>query len=123
MAYLKFVGQTLALNFSGMPFTSFICFFGGLVPIEIMLSWIQTLSALSSFSIFANICNIVAIAMVVKEDVRVLWGSGSDAGETRALSPTIAGLPFGARMVVFCFEGFGMALEPGGVDEGEACVY
>ena len=107
MAYLKFIGQTLASVFSGMPFTSFIFL---LVPIEIMLSWIRTLSALSPFSIFADVCNVVAIAMVVKEDVRVLWGSGSDVGERRALSPTIAGLPFGAGMAVFCFEGFGMTL-------------
>lgn len=107
VAYLKFIGQTLASVFSGMTFTSFIfC----LVPIEIMLSWIRTLSALSPFTIFADVCNVAAIAMVVKEDVQVLWGSGSDIGERRALSPTIAGLPFGAGVAVFCFEGFGMTL-------------
>ena len=105
MAYLKFVGQTLALNFSGMPFTSFICFFGGLVSIEIMLSWIQTLSALSSFSIFANICNIVAIAMVVKEDVRVLWGSRSDAGETRVCRPPLQGCRLGLGWLCFALKG------------------
>ncbi|RVW82562.1 Amino acid transporter ANT1 [Vitis vinifera] len=102
VAYLKFIGQTLASVFSGMTFTSFIfC----LVPIEIMLSWIRTLSALSPFTIFADVCNVAAIAMVVKEDVQVLWGSGSDIGERRALSPTIAGLPFGAGVAVFALKG------------------
>lgn len=40
-----------------------------LVPVEIGLSWLGSLSALAPFSIFADVCNVLAMGIVVKEDI------------------------------------------------------
>ncbi|CAN1772804.1 Amino acid transporter ANT1, partial [Linum perenne] len=110
VAYLLFIGQNLSsvLNFNGFTTSTFIFM---LVPIEVALCWIGSLSALAPFSIFADVCNLLAMAIVVKEDALKLFGGGDfKFSERQAISSDPGGLPFALGMAVFCFEGFGMTL-------------
>uniref|UniRef100_A0A2C9VD66 Amino acid transporter transmembrane domain-containing protein n=1 Tax=Manihot esculenta TaxID=3983 RepID=A0A2C9VD66_MANES len=109
VAYLVFIGQNLSsiFKFSGVPLSSFIFL---LVPIEIALSWIGSLSSLAPFSIFADVCNVLAMAIVVKEDVGKMLSGEFKFSDRTAITSNIGGLPFAGGMAVFCFEGFGMTL-------------
>ncbi|CAK8544202.1 unnamed protein product [Lathyrus sativus] len=109
VAYLIFIGQNLDSVFqrNGPSVTTYIFM---LVPVEIGLSWIGSLSSLAPFSIFADVCNILAMGIVVKEDARQALEGGLPFGERTAITSNIGGLPFAAGMAVFCFEGFGMTL-------------
>ncbi|KAH9737797.1 Amino acid transporter ANT1 [Citrus sinensis] len=64
--------------------------------------------ALAPFSIFADICNVLAMTLVVKEDVQKILGGEFSFSDRKAVSSNIRGLPFAGGMAVFCFEGFGM---------------
>lgn len=68
VAYFVFIGQNLYSVFQahGLSMASFIFM---LVPVEIGLSWLGSLSALAPFSIFADVCNVLAMGIVVKEDI------------------------------------------------------
>lgn len=109
VAYLVFIGQNLDSVFQkyGPSLASYIFM---LVPVEIGMSWIGSLSALAPFSIFADVCNVLAMGIVVKEDVQVALEDGFSFRERTAITSNIGGLPFAAGMAVFCFEGFGMTL-------------
>lgn len=107
VAYFVFIGQNLHSVFEGLSLASYIFM---LVPVEIGLSWIGSLSALAPFSIFADVCNILAMGIVVKEDVQRALGEGFSFRERTAITSNIGGLPFAAGMAIFCFEGFGMTL-------------
>nr|DAD46545.1 TPA_asm: hypothetical protein HUJ06_016482 [Nelumbo nucifera] len=104
VAYLVFIGQNLSSIVGTHTLTLSSCIFL-LVPVEIALSWIRSLSALSPFSIFADICNVLAIAIVVKEDLQLF-----DGFSKREVITSVGGLPFAGGVAVFCFEGFGMTL-------------
>ncbi|GLJ23089.1 hypothetical protein SUGI_0435880 [Cryptomeria japonica] len=104
IAYLVFIGQNLSSVFTGSAdkYSFFICIF---VPVEIALAWVRTLTSLSPFSVFADICNLLAIAIVIKDDL------GSFQGLEKADAFTsYQALPFVAGVAVFCFEGFSMTL-------------
>ncbi|KDP21930.1 hypothetical protein JCGZ_03068 [Jatropha curcas] len=109
VAYLVFIGQNLASIFKShsYPVSSFIFF---LVLIEIALSWIGSLSSLASFSIIADICNIIAMAVVVKEEVEKLVSGEFKFSDRIAFTSNIGGLAFAGGMAVFCFGGLGMTL-------------
>ncbi|KAJ1390679.1 Amino acid transporter, transmembrane domain [Sesbania bispinosa] len=109
VAYLVFIGQNLDSVFQShvLSSTSYIFM---LVPVEIGLSWIGSLSALAPFSIFADVCNILAMGIVVKEDVQQALEGEFSFGQRTTITSNIGGLPFAAGMAVFCFEGFGMTL-------------
>ncbi|XVF76016.1 hypothetical protein PTKIN_Ptkin13bG0233800 [Pterospermum kingtungense] len=109
VAYLVFIGQNLASVFKGhsLSIASYIFL---LVPIEIALSWIGSLSAFAPFSIFADICNVLAMGFVVKEDIRQAIGGNFSFSDRKAITDNLGGLPFAGGMAVFCFEGFGMTL-------------
>lgn len=109
VAYLVFIGQNLSTVYKGhgLNFKSYIFL---LVPIEIMLSWVGSLSALAPFSIFADICNVLAMGIVVKEDIQQALVGEFSFKERTAITSNIGGLPFAGGMAVFCFEGFGMTL-------------
>ena len=109
VAYLVFMGQNLSSIFNGQGLTMASYIFL-LVPIEIGLSWIGSLSALAPFSIIAGICNVLAIAIVVKQDIQQVIGSEFSFRDGMAITSNIGELPFAAGMAVFCFEGFGMTL-------------
>ncbi|KAH7689477.1 solute carrier family 36 (proton-coupled amino acid transporter) protein [Dioscorea alata] len=108
VAYLIFIGQNLSslLNdTSKHPISPVIFIFLLLLPLEIALSFIRSLSTLAPFSALADACNILAMAIVIKEDFQ-LFNSFS----TRKAFGEVWGLPFTAGVAVFCFEGFSMTL-------------
>ena len=109
VAYLVFIGQNLHSVFQGHGFTMSSYIFM-LVPVEIGLSWIGSLSALAPFSIFADVCNVLSMGIVVKEDIRLALEGGFSFGQRTTITSNIGGLPFAAGVAVFCFEGFGMTL-------------
>jgi proton-coupled amino acid transporter len=68
VAYLVFIGENLHSVFrQSMSSAGFI--FAILLPVQIALSFICSLSTLSPFSIFADVCNVLAMAMVVRRDL------------------------------------------------------
>lgn len=109
VAYLVFIGQNLSAVYKGhgLTFESYIIL---LVPIEIGLSWIGSLSALAPFSIFADICSVLAMTIVIKEDIQQALGGEFSFKDRTAITSNVGGLPFAGGMAVFCFEGFGMTL-------------
>lgn len=109
VAYLIFIGQNLSSVFRVHGFT-FATYIFLLVPLEIVLSWIKTLSALAPFSIFADICNVLAMGFVVKDDIQQALSGHFSFSDIKAVTSNIGGLPFAGGMAVFCFEGFGMTL-------------
>ncbi|KAK7337357.1 hypothetical protein VNO77_17924 [Canavalia gladiata] len=110
IAYLVFIGQNLRSVFQGQGL-SLASYIFMLVPVEIALSWIGSLSALAPFSIFADVCNVLAMGIVVKEDIQQAMGEeGFSFGRRTMITSNVGGLPFAAGMAVFCFEGFGMTL-------------
>ncbi|XP_050382559.1 amino acid transporter ANT1 [Argentina anserina] len=109
VAYLVFVGQNVSSIFNGHGLSVNSCIFL-IVPVEIGLSWIGSLSALAPFSIFAAICNLLAMAIVVKEDIQQAVEGEFSFRDRTAITSNIGGLPFAGGVAVFCFEGFGMTL-------------
>ncbi|XP_021886898.1 amino acid transporter ANT1 [Carica papaya] len=109
VAYLVFIGQNLSSIYSGHGF-SFVTYILLLVPIQIALSWIKSLSSLAPFSIFADICNVLAMCFVLKDDIEQALGGEFSFSDRKAFTSSIGGLPFAGGMAVFCFEGFGMTL-------------
>ncbi|KAJ7971370.1 putative Amino acid transporter [Quillaja saponaria] len=109
VAYLVFIGQNLLSIFKGhgLTFASYVFL---LVPVEIGLSWIGSLAAFAPFSIFADICNALAMGIVLKDDIQQAIGGKFSFAERTAITSNLGGLPFAAGMAVFCFEGFGMTL-------------
>ncbi|KAI3941077.1 hypothetical protein MKW92_045353 [Papaver armeniacum] len=107
VASLIFIGQNLSSIFKhqNIPISWFII---SLIPMEIMLSWIQCLSTLSPFSVFADICNVIAMGIVFKQDLQLFDG----LSERKAITSDgiISRLVFSCGIAVFCFEGIGMTL-------------
>ncbi|KAK8949874.1 hypothetical protein KSP40_PGU016819 [Platanthera guangdongensis] len=108
VAYLIFIVQNLSsfakTNQSLISPSSFI--FLLLLPLELSLSFIRSLSSIAPVSAFADVCNVLAMAIVIKEDFQLFdrfsWGRSAVNG--------IWGLPFAGGVAVFCFEGFSMTL-------------
>ncbi|XP_072981128.1 amino acid transporter ANT1 [Typha angustifolia] len=110
VAYLVFIGHNLSSVFSARAKDSTISpsvfIFAILLPLEIALSFIQSLSSLATFSVFADVCNVLAMAIVIKEDLLLF----DHPFRTRNAFNGIWGLPFAGGVAVFCFEGFSMTL-------------
>ncbi|CAN6203458.1 unnamed protein product [Urochloa humidicola] len=105
VAYLIFIGQNLHSIFSQlMSPAGFI--FAILLPVQIALSFIRSLSSLSPFSIFADVCNVLAMAIVIKEDLQLFDHPFSN----RTAFNGLWAVPFSFGVAVFCFEGFSMTL-------------
>lgn len=111
VSFLIFMGQNLSSVFcsfttnSSISLSTFI--FLLLLPLEIFLSFIRSLSLLTPFSTFATFCNVFAMAVVIKEDINQLadYSFGSRTAFKGAWS-----IPFACGLAVFCFEGFGLTL-------------
>lgn len=109
VAYLVFIGQNLSSVFQGHGLAmSYYIFL--IAVVEVVLSWIPSLAALAPFSIFADICNAIAMGIVVKEDIQKAIAGGISFDKRTAITSNMRGLPFAGGMAVFCFEGFGMTL-------------
>uniref|UniRef100_A0A0D9WWZ9 Amino acid transporter transmembrane domain-containing protein n=1 Tax=Leersia perrieri TaxID=77586 RepID=A0A0D9WWZ9_9ORYZ len=105
VAYLIFIGQNLHSVFSQlMSPAAFI--FAILLPVQIALSFIRSLSSLSPFSIFADVCNVLAMAIVIKEDLQLFNHPFANRNAFNGLWA----IPFTFGVAVFCFEGFSMTL-------------
>jgi proton-coupled amino acid transporter len=104
IAYLIFLGTNLSSIFTGATKqSSFFIFM--LIPFEMCIACVRSLAALAPFSIFADICNMAALALVVREDFRNFKGFGDLNSFTTV--PTIA---FAMGIGIYCFEGFGMTI-------------
>ncbi|OEL31529.1 Amino acid transporter ANT1 [Dichanthelium oligosanthes] len=105
VAYLIFIGQNLHSIFSQlMSPAGFI--FAILLPVQIALSFIRSLSSLSTFSIFADVCNVLAMAIVIKQDLQLF----DHPFANRSAFNGLWAVPFTFGIAVFCFEGFSMTL-------------
>lgn len=103
VAYLVFIGQNLSSIVHTLDPSAFIFI---LVPIEVALSAIRSLASLAPFSAFADACNVLAMGVVVRDDLQVFDGMSGRA----AVAGGVGEVLFAAGMAVFCFEGFGMTL-------------
>ncbi|XP_038971952.1 amino acid transporter ANT1-like isoform X1 [Phoenix dactylifera] len=111
VAYLVFIGQNLSSVFSStktkdQPISPSVFIFLVLLPVEIVLSFIRSLASLAPFSAFADACNVLSMAIVMKEDFQLF----NRPLKTRNAFNGALGLPFAAGVAVFCFEGFSMTL-------------
>uniref|UniRef100_A0ACD5YJ65 Uncharacterized protein n=1 Tax=Avena sativa TaxID=4498 RepID=A0ACD5YJ65_AVESA len=105
VAYLIFIAQNLnSMLPQFMSPDGFI--FAILLPMQIALSFVRSLSSLSPFSIFADVCNVLAMAIVIKEDVRLFDHPFAD----RSAFNGLWAIPFSFGVALFCFEGFSMTL-------------
>lgn len=104
MAYLVFIGQNLASIFTGSTEKNKF-FIYILVPAEIALAWFRTLTSLAPFSVLADVCNLLAMAIVIRDDFNSFQGLENVDAFTGWQA-----LPFVAGVAVFCFEGFSMTL-------------
>ncbi|XP_020150720.1 amino acid transporter ANT1 [Aegilops tauschii subsp. strangulata] len=107
VAYLVFIGQNIS---SVLPALSpAIVVLALLLPVEVALSFVRSLSALAPFSILADACTVLAVAAVVKEDVQLLVERGQPFADRSAFAG-LWGVPFACGVAVFCFEGFCLTL-------------
>lgn len=109
VAYLVFIGQNLFSLFANNNHSLIspsIFIFLVLLPLELSLSFIRSLSSIAPFSFFADTCNILAMAIVIKEDFQLF---DRFPGARSAFNGTW-GLPYAGGVAVFCFEGFSMTL-------------
>ncbi|KAK8926352.1 hypothetical protein KSP39_PZI018009 [Platanthera zijinensis] len=109
VAYLVFIGQNLSSLFANTNHSLIspsIFIFLLLLPLELSLSFIRSLSSIAPFSVFADTCNILAMAIVIKEDFQLF---DRFPRERIAFNGTW-GLPYAGGVAVFCFEGFSMTL-------------
>ncbi|XP_020158344.1 amino acid transporter ANT1 [Aegilops tauschii subsp. strangulata] len=105
VAYLIFIAQNLhSMLTQFMSPDTFI--FAILLPMQIALSFVRSLSSLSPFSIFADACNVLAMAIVIKEDIRLFDHPFAD----RSAFNGLWAIPFSFGVALFCFEGFSMTL-------------
>lgn len=104
VAYLIFLGQNVSSVITGFTSQASFCIFI-LIFFEIFLACVRSLAALAPFSIFADACNVAAMALVIKDDFHNFKGFGG-------LNPftTWGSIPFAIGVAIYCFEGFGMTL-------------
>lgn len=79
-----------------------------LLPLEIALSFVRSLSFLAPFSAFATLCNVFAMVVVIKEDVDKIAGSSFETSGSAFKG--FGCIPFVLGFSVFCFNGLGMTL-------------
>ncbi|BBN18878.1 solute carrier family 36 (proton-coupled amino acid transporter) [Marchantia polymorpha subsp. ruderalis] len=104
VAYMIFVGRNVASAFTG-DVAQYGLVIALLFPLEVLLAWVRSLAGLAPFSIFADVCNVLAMAIVVKDDVRDVAG----LDHIKALTSWSA-MPFAMGVAIYCYEGFGMTL-------------
>ncbi|KAG0603923.1 hypothetical protein M758_10G130800 [Ceratodon purpureus] len=104
VSYLIFLGQNVSSVVTGVT-TRSSDFIFIMIVFQILLATVRSLASLAPFSIFADVCNIAAMALVIKDDLRSPKGF-------QELHPytTLAAIPFAVGVAIYCFEGFGMTL-------------
>lgn len=98
-SFLVFIGQNLStlFNLHGVTSATYIFL---LLPLELTLSLIKTLSALSPFSIFADICNVLAMGFVVRRYTTSFERVQLSFSDRKAVRSGMQGLPFAGGMAV-----------------------
>ncbi|KAF7068684.1 hypothetical protein CFC21_074423 [Triticum aestivum] len=107
VAYLVFIGQNISSVLPALSSATVVLAL--LLPAEVALSFVRSLSALAPFSILADACTVLAVAAVVKEDVQLLVKRGQPFAARSAFAG-LWGVPFACGVAVFCFEGFCLTL-------------
>eukprot|EP00850_Spirogloea_muscicola_P017916 SM000159S01747 [mRNA] locus=s159:45194:47140:+ [translate_table: standard] len=110
VAYLVFIGTNLASIFAtagagagaGLSKTHVIFL---ALPAQILLSWVRSLTRLAPFSIFADVVNVLAMAVIVADDAEALQGF-QHAHAYKGL----ASVPFVVGVAIYAFEGISMTL-------------
>lgn len=104
VAYLIFIGQNVSSIATGDT-ARYSFYIAALFPLQVLLAWIRSLAGLAPFSFFADACNILAMAVVVKDDVH-------DFTDFSKIQPFQgwSSVPFAIGVAIYCFEGFGMTL-------------
>ncbi|KAJ7542689.1 hypothetical protein O6H91_09G006800 [Diphasiastrum complanatum] len=103
VSYLLFIGQNLSSIFIGR--TQSCVFIFCLLPFQVFLAWVRSLAALAPFSIFADVCNVLAMAIVFKDDI-----DGSLRFDKVKPYTNLSGTFFGVGVALYCFEGMAMTL-------------
>ena len=105
VSYLIFLGQNVSSVVTGFT-TRSADFIFIMVVFQIFLASFRSLASLAPFSIFADVCNIAAMALVIKDDLQ------SPDNSFKNLHPytTLGAVPFAMGVAVYCYEGFGMTL-------------
>ncbi|KAH7689478.1 Amino acid transporters domain-containing protein [Dioscorea alata] len=106
IVFLLFIGENLSSVFSGRHRISPSVFILILLPLQIALSFITSLKVLAPFSALADACNVLAMAFVIKEDVKQLQSFGG----SRIAFNGVWSLPFACGVAVYCFDGFALTL-------------
>lgn len=104
VSYLIFLGQNVSSVVTGFT-TRSSDFIFIMIVFQIILSTFRSLHSLAPFSIFADVCNVAAMALVIKDDLQ-------SAKSFQDLNPytTLTAIPFAMGVAIYCFEGFGMTL-------------
>eukprot|EP00250_Pteridium_aquilinum_P026422 c32986_g1_i1 orf=69-1322(+) len=104
VAYLIFIGQNLSSIFMGNTNKQALVI-AVLLPMQIIMGCVRSLSGLAPFSLLADVCNVLAMGVVIKDDFNSFQGfDGTVAFRDWS------GFPFAFGIAVFCYEGFGMTL-------------
>eukprot|EP00850_Spirogloea_muscicola_P005451 SM000025S08346 [mRNA] locus=s25:87422:93248:- [translate_table: standard] len=104
VAYLLFIGENLS-SIAGQSAYSKAFFIFLLLPFQVLLAWVRSLAGLAPFSIVADVANLLAMAVVIKDDL----GSFSGFSQVRAFTDG-AEVPFAIGVAIYCYEGFSMTL-------------
>lgn len=104
VSYLIFLGQNVSSVVTGFT-TRSADFIFILIFFQIFLASVRSLSSLAPFSIFADVCNVAAMVLVIKDDLE-----SSNNGFHLNPYTTLGAVPFAIGVAIYCFEGFGMTL-------------
>ncbi|KAH7424871.1 hypothetical protein KP509_11G028900 [Ceratopteris richardii] len=104
VVYLIFIGQNLSSIFTSNAYRQALFIFV-MLPLQILLSFVRSLSGLAPFSIVADICNLLAFGIIVKDDF-----SSLQRAQGVIAFQSWSRVPFALGVAVFAYEGFGMTL-------------
>ncbi|GJP37661.1 hypothetical protein CLOM_g22098 [Closterium sp. NIES-68] len=104
VAYLIFIGQNVSsvLTHSTKHKALVIA---AVAPLEVLLSWMRSLTRLAPFSIFADVANVSAFALVIFYGIRSFHGFSHLSAFTG-----LSNAPMALGVAVYAFEGVGMTL-------------
>ena len=102
--------EAYCVDFNTTPESAVKCWIAIIVIPMIIFSWIRNLDSLAPFSMFANLCTIVGLIMIVYAEVtKLVHSEASVEIHTKDLKQFhVAGLALFFGNAVFSFEGIGV---------------